>query len=64
MKCKYNKAWVGQCGKDALENGQCEKHQEKCTFKSCENLAVGECDYTGFLVCGRPLCADCKCNHK
>ena len=60
--CGYHIAWVGSCkNTELLENGQCEKHQEKCSF--CENLAIDSCDHTGFLVCGAPLCKKCKCKH-
>lgn len=59
--CGFNKAWIGACeSRDLLENGQCCEHQTKC---HCGKLATNECSHTFQLVCGRPLCDTCKCNH-
>ena len=58
MKCKYNIAWVGKCNKPANESGYCEEHKnEKCS--ACGKQATHSCDYTGYLVCGAPLCDSC-----
>jgi hypothetical protein len=52
-KCKFDLAWVGECGKEG-----CTKHADvKCV--SCGNPATRECDATDVLVCGAPLCDDC-----
>lgn len=59
--CRYAEPWQGECGsKNILDNGQCEKHQSKC---SCGQVATHGCSHAGQFVCGRPLCDDCSCNH-
>lgn len=59
--CTYCPPWSKPCGSEKiLDNGQCEHHQEKC---SCGNVATHGCSFAGQFVCGRPLCADCRCNH-
>lgn len=59
MKCKFDIAWCGSCGKDADESGFCEKHRNiKCT--SCGSQAARECDASMGVVCGFPLCGNCE----
>jgi hypothetical protein len=59
--CQFSQAWVGRCeSTNILDNGQCEKHQDKC---SCGELATNSCAHAGQFVCGRPLCDNCRCNH-
>ena len=59
MKCKFNKAWIGECGAEADESGYCEEHKEqKCV--SCGAKATHDCPETGQFVCGAPLCDDCQ----
>jgi len=63
MSCQFVIAWVGTCKKPTKEGKDyCEKHEkEKC---SCGGQAVTECSATiGPMVCGRPLCGNCNCNH-
>jgi hypothetical protein len=61
MQCKFDKAWVGKCGKSADESDFCEEHKgTKCC--SCGAQATHTCDETGQLVCGAPLCDDCTHN--
>jgi hypothetical protein len=61
MQCKFNKVWIGKCGKPADESGFCEEHKGvKCC--SCGAQATRECNETGWLVCGAPLCDECKHN--
>jgi hypothetical protein len=60
--CGFNLAWHGPCAKPAT-NGRCEKHAGiKCT--NCEELATRECDHVGMLVCGFPLCNNCRHPHR
>lgn len=59
-KCKYNKAWVGECGnKTTFLSNYCNTHKNtKC--KSCGNHATHECTATFSFVCGVPLCDECE----
>jgi hypothetical protein len=57
--CKFQNAWMGQCGKPIHENGMCEEHSKlKCV--SCGAQATHACSATGQFVCGAPLCDDCE----
>lgn len=57
-KCKFNKAWIGNCDKES-DNNYCEEHTGiKCC--SCGNDATHQCAETGQFVCGAPLCDDCE----
>lgn len=59
-RCKFDKAWVGACGKPTLgASDMCEEHAfvECC---SCGKPAIKSCEHTGGpVVCGANLCADC-----
>lgn len=58
-KCKFYKAWTGQCGEKCLDGDYCERHSiTKCC--SCGNQATHECSETFMLVCGAPLCDNCE----
>lgn len=57
QECGFVEAWVGACKEDK----PCRKHAYvRC---GCGSPAVETCGHTSGLVCGRPLCADCICNH-
>jgi len=59
MKCRFIKAWIGQCKNDAIEGEFCKEHADlKCC--SCGAQATHECDETGQFVCGAPLCDNCE----
>ena len=61
MQCIFGKAWIGKCTMEADESGYCEEHENvKCC--SCGEKATHECDETGSLVCGAPLCDECTHN--
>lgn len=62
-ECGFFIAWVGKCKSTDLDvNGKCKKHSGiKCVV--CGNQATKECDSTGALVCGAPLCDNCKHRH-
>lgn len=70
-KCIFNRAWIGKCGKPAIgddnpftqdinESDYCDDHRDKkCR---CGAQATHECSNTiGPMVCGMPLCDDCRC---
>jgi len=57
-QCKFHLAWRGWC----KGNGHpyCEAHRgELC--RVCGKQAALQCDHAVSLVCGLPLCDDCKC---
>ena len=57
MACKFDKAWVGPCGKET-DNDYCTEHAgKKCV--SCGEQATHECPTASSLVCGAPLCDKC-----
>lgn len=58
-ECKYYPCYCDQC-KATTDPGEefCEKHIDIMCV-SCGAKATSECDYTGQLVCGAPLCDDC-----
>lgn len=59
--CNYDLAWVGKCGKETTD-GYCEEHKViKCC--KCGKQAVKQCEHASQLVCGAPLCGDCKHDH-
>jgi hypothetical protein len=60
MKCIFEKAWIGKCGKPVVEGKNvCAEHaNEKCA--SCGAPATHDCGETGQFVCGAPLCNDCE----
>jgi len=54
MKCKFVKAWIGECGVE-----DCKEHADiKCCV--CGATATHTCDATGGFVCGAPLCDGCE----
>ena len=54
MKCEYQIAWSGPCGKE-----NCAEHAlKKCI--SCGEKATRDCDETGQFICGAPLCENCE----
>lgn len=56
-KCNYNIPWVGWCN----NNQPCPEHDNlKC---KCGKKATHGCSMASSLVCGRPLCDNCSCNH-
>lgn len=59
MNCKFSKAWIGPCNNEVAEEATfCPSHESlKC--HGCEGKATQECDHTGGLVCGCPICDDC-----
>lgn len=57
-KCKFDRAWIGACGKPTATTFCDEHSKEKCC--SCGGQATRECDETGQFVCGFPLCNDCE----
>ena len=60
-QCKWDIAWVGQCPNEATEDTDyCKGHTRLCY---CGEIATHECGETFALVCGEPLCDDCKCSH-
>lgn len=58
-ECKFDVSWVGRCKKPTLgESEYCAVHYGmKCC--SCKAQATHDCDRTGQLVCGAPLCDAC-----
>ena len=75
--CNFNIAWVGRCKEpvvgangsdnpfvdDSEELDYCKKHLAvKC---KCGKQATRNCsDTIGPMVCGAPLCDECRCNFK
>lgn len=70
-RCERDVSWVGRCNNIAVnvtdnpidyEPGRaalCSKHlKDRC---ACGKPAIRDCENAGSLVCGRPLCANCKC---
>ena len=64
--CKFDKAWIGECGKENVEGEYyCKEHlQVKCEV--CGEQATHTCPEASSLVCGTPLCdkKECKVNHR
>ena len=57
-QCKYWPSWQPQCRAEC-EGDFCEKHAAiYCCV--CRDKATHECDHTGQLVCGAPLCNNCE----
>lgn len=59
-KCKFDKAWQGACGLPADETKICY-HHKKVKCMKCKKQATRECDVSGSLTCGTPLCDNCIC---
>lgn len=57
IPCRFEISWQGKCGKPST-NGWCSKH-ERLTCCSCGAKATKDCEHTGSLVCGAPLCDTC-----
>lgn len=59
MKCRYDRAWCGACGRPCDDGSDiCSAHKlERCCV--CNAQATHECAYTGQFVCGAPLCDSC-----
>lgn len=59
-KCMFNVAW-GTCREEPVKDSlYCRKHsKEKCWV--CGKQAIRECPDAGVVVCGIPLCEECKC---
>lgn len=53
--CGFLEAWVGRCTNTA----PCVKHTTQTCW--CGKQATRNCDVTGTLVCGAPLCAEHEC---
>lgn len=60
MRCKFEKAWQGQCEERAINGSDyCGEHdKEMCC--SCGEKATHQCHETMGLVCGAPLCENCE----
>ena len=59
MLCRFVRAWIGPCGKDAKEGEFCGDHKrERCW---CGNQAYRECEVASSFVCGAPLCEEHEC---
>tara|TARA_R110000744_G_scaffold46030_1_gene101978 strand:+ start:297 stop:671 length:375 start_codon:yes stop_codon:yes gene_type:complete len=57
--CGFDMAYAGSCkSTKILDNGQCEKHQDKCCM--CNKPATKSCSYAGQFVCGAPTCDNCN----
>jgi len=52
--CGFKLAWLADCKKAK----PCATHQH-VTCVACKQTATRECDHTGGLVCGAPLCDTC-----
>ena len=53
MKCKFDLAWIGPCGKDC-DGDYCSEHLGvKCVVTGKQ--ATHECPHAGQFVCGYPL---------
>ena len=59
--CLFEMAWTN-CTTAASGSTFCDKHQKE-TCGNCGKPAVQECDHTGALVCGWPLCGTCRHPH-
>lgn len=61
-KCRYINPWAGPCGVKCSDGQEfCSEHlNEKCR---CGKQATHGCDNAGSLVCGAPLCDNCRCHH-
>jgi hypothetical protein len=59
MKCKFVKAWIGKCNKEADDSGYCLEHKN-LVCESCGAQATHTCAETMGLVCGAPLCDECE----
>ena len=54
--CGFVMSWVGKC-----KEINCKRHNVNC---GCGKKATHDCGATiGAMVCGRPLCANCRCSH-
>lgn len=61
-KCKFDYAWRGNCNKPT-DGEYCDDHlKDKC--EKCGEQIIGQCDYTGMLVCGYPVCKNECHKHK
>jgi len=58
--CKYEMPWAGCCGEPCeLGEAMCEKHKNlEC--RNCGAPAVKGCPSASSMVCGAPLCKDCR----
>ena len=57
-KCKFIKAWIGNCNRTSSDSF-CEEH-EGIACVNCREQATHECEETMGMVCGAPLCDDCE----
>ena len=61
-QCIYEIAWRGLCTNLATEGDFCAEHAEiLCSWPQCfkdKKHAVKECNYTGGVVCGMPICEE------
>ena len=57
--CNYSRAWIGGCGRPAVERGFCAEHAA-ATCRVCGKQATQECSYCGQFVCGTTLCRNCE----
>lgn len=57
--CRFVVAWVGPCGEPITDRGMCKKHAPlKCA--GCGEPATQECPSASSLVCGAPICDQCR----
>lgn len=57
-QCIFDVSWIGRCKNEATDNNFCFVHHLACA--SCGAPAIRDCDETGQLVCGAPLCDGCE----
>lgn len=60
--CSFDLAWIGKCKKPGYPF--CNKHKKE-VCRVCGRQATHQCSVADGLVCGIPLCDECKCpNHR
>lgn len=63
-KCKFDKAWVGNCNNKTVKSElYCKDHLGlKCVV--CGKQATHTCTWASSISCGAPLCYSEKCRIK
>ena len=61
MECIRKMGWVGKCEKEATVGDFCDDHSKEMCNTCGIKIATCECVMASSLVCGNPLCNDCKC---
>ena len=62
MECIRKMGYAGKCKEEATVGNFCNEHSKEMCRTCKTNIATCECVMASSLVCGMPLCDNCRCS--